>query len=267
VLDNRLGIGSVKSLPSIYSKYGTQDFVEWYKQQASFVGANVIDIGCGTGHPFSEFVTELGCYVGVEGKMELTNALYLASIDNGWSNVVAAYADFDTANGMRNVALEANRFCDGGIDVIASNFSMVYLKNPRDVFEFASNVLGQGGLFLVSGYGDGNNSSMYQMQDKAVGYLPPCDRAGFNNVSNYLGIANEFFGSVEIRKFRNDLVFPTAGEFINYYTGTVTCEETLKYPHVQNLERRMYFEASKQSLPIVVSKHIELLVCSGGCNA
>ena len=64
--DKDLGIGGVERLPNVYEKHGTQDFVEWYKEQAEFVGANVVDIGCGAGHPFTSFMAELSTYVGVE---------------------------------------------------------------------------------------------------------------------------------------------------------------------------------------------------------
>ena len=161
--DKELGIGGVERLPNVYQKHGTQDFVEWYKQQAEFVGANVVDIGCGAGHPFTSFMAELCTYIGVEKDLTLSDSLTQSSINHGWPNVQSAHADVEKEEDQLSVIAEAHRFCHPKVDYVVSNFSMVYMEKIHEIFALAAYLLRDGGEFLVSGYGNGNNEELYNL--------------------------------------------------------------------------------------------------------
>lgn len=263
--DRELGIGGVEKLPNVYEKHGTQDFVEWYKQQAEFVGANVVDIGCGAGHPFTGFMAELCTYIGVEKDLTLSDSLTQSSITNGWPNVQSAHADVEKEGDQFSIIAEAHRFCHPKVDYVVSNFSMVYMERVHEIFALAAHLLKDGGEFLITGYGDGNNKELYDLQMKAIGSIPDSDKDGFNTVSSYAKLASHYFEHHEIRKFQNKLVFNTAGPFVNYYMNTVTAEETIKQggSMADNVGKYMFREATKAKKPIIVTKNVELLVCKG----
>ena len=211
---------------------------------------HVLDLGCGDGNHFPLYLRHVGAGGTVTGLDREAKLLEQARRAHGAPNLELVQASMD----------EPLPFADGTFDLAFSNFAIYNARQPLFTLRELRRVLRPGGELVLIGPTRHNAYELYEYNARLTGTaidevtLVRTDRLR----SEILPLAREVFGDVAEDVLNSRLTFPSADEFLRYFTATMLYEQIAEKMNVSDAQMRGALAGS----PLVVSKEMLALVAT-----
>lgn len=201
--------GPLSQRIGLQQQFGARDLTAWFLELASPGPTDsVLDIGCGSGNHLLAFAKVCASCTGVDVSAELLQAAENAALALGLSNtrfIQGSGDDFDLKNET--------------FDIVMCNFAIYYMDAAEVIRRMASHLDPDGAAYIM-GSPDENAQELLWIHAQATDYLPDTYAPGYSDIRKLQGIMERFFGRCTFHRFVNPVSFPTAADFMAYYTST-----------------------------------------------
>jgi ubiquinone/menaquinone biosynthesis C-methylase UbiE len=232
-----------------FANFDVADWIEGFLARRP--RRHVLDLGCGDGNHFPLYLRHVGAggtVTGLDREPKLLERARAAHPDAANLKLVAASMD------------EPLPFPDGAFDLAFSNFAIYNAREPRSTLRELRRVLEPGGELVLIGPTRNNALELYEYNARLTGTaidevtLVRTDRLR----SEILPLAREVFGPVHEDVLNSRLTFPSAEEFLRYFTATMLYEQIAEKMNLGEAAMRDALAGS----PLVVSKEMLALVAT-----
>jgi ubiquinone/menaquinone biosynthesis C-methylase UbiE len=231
-----------------FANFDVADWIEGFLARRP--RRHVLDLGCGDGNHFPLYLASVGAEGTVTGLDREPKLLEQARAAHGAANLKLVHASMD----------DPLPFADGAFDLAFSNFAIYNAREPLATLRELRRVLAPGGELVLIGPTRNNARELYEYNARLTGTaidevtLVRTDRLR----GEILPLAREVFGSVSEDVLNSRLTFPSAEEFLRYFTATMLYEQIAEKMGVD--EAQMH--AALAGSPLVVSKEMLALVAT-----
>jgi len=231
------------------TKYGSLDLgAELLRLLQLQPGETVIDNACGSG----QHVVRFAEVVGSDG-----TARGFDFSEQAVGNARARGVRADVADGAK-LPLD-----DASVDAMTCNFACYYFPDLDAAIAEWRRVMRPGGRVVVTGPGEGTNEELYEFHRKLTGNGPAdVDLLSIGYVAKRVppAFTANGFGDVELHELTNPIAFPTADEFIDYWTNTSLFARGVPEDRRQETIDRGRAELAGQTGPFIVTKKVAVAI-------
>jgi ubiquinone/menaquinone biosynthesis C-methylase UbiE len=193
---------------ALQRSFGARDLVAWLAQRMALEPEHtLLDLGCGAGHQLIELAALCREGVGLDCSTELLAAARRGAADRGRRNVRFELAEAES------FAFE-RRF-----DRILCGFALYYMDAPRVLERMALHLQPAGAAFVL-GAPDANAPELLVLHRQVSACVPEPYRPGYSDVLRFRPLMRRWFRRVRVDRFVNPITFPSAADFVRYYTAT-----------------------------------------------
>ena len=212
-------ISSASKLSARLSANSTasRDFDEWCLRQFPELplGANVLDLGCGTGKQvelFSPLLSPSSQFYGID-----LSAESLAILTGKYHSPPQLHTIEGSFDQLENFDLEPNSF-----DLIYASYALYYSENLEKVIQDSLRLLKPGGIFWVICPYSGTNNEFLSILKKHHEVEPFMDYVFDDFHKEVIDFGEKSgFGSLKPALLRNTIHFPSAGAFMTYLKNSL----------------------------------------------
>jgi len=210
-------------------------------------GLTVVDAGCGAGQHVERFSGE----VGPDG-----SAL---AFDYSADAVASARARGVAAE----VADAANLpLANASVDALNCAFAIYYFPDLAAALAEFTRVLAPGGRLVISGPARDTNSELYAFHQAVTGAGPSdADQLALGYLEDTVvsALAGHGLAGVELHSFTNPIQYPTADDFLSYWSATSLFART-----VDEVDRATMIDQGRRQLAgasFTITKRVSILTC------
>jgi ubiquinone/menaquinone biosynthesis C-methylase UbiE len=232
-----------------FANFDVADWIEGFLARRP--RRHVLDLGCGDGNHLPLYLRQVGAegtVTGLDREQRLLDQARAAHPGAANLKLVAASMD------------DPLPFPDAAFDLAFSNFAIYNAREPLSTLRELRRVLGPGGELVLIGPTRHNALELYEYNARLTGTaidevtLVRTDRLR----GEILPLAREVFGGVQEYVLNSRLTFPSADEFLRYFTATMLYEQIAEKMGLGDAQMRAPLEGS----PLVVSKEMLALVAA-----
>lgn len=232
--------GHLSSRISIHEKYSKREINDWILECLKVKSNDVIlDLGCGNGKQVKAYANVIGPEGHVVGA-DFNEALLQQArktIGNNPSKFEFVLQDLD----------EPFRWADSTFNAVSSCFAIYYVKDLNKTLSEIKRVLKKQGRLFLCGPTENNSAELNRLHEQATHKEVP--QKGIIRSrrlqEEVLPIARKLFDSVRVELFRNKVLFPSTGFFMEYYSSTLLFREAVMPQDRGDVLKRLEAEVTK----------------------